>query len=98
MRGIERCVATAPGTAMGGPRPPRRLKEEVGIAARRTHEIGASRAAADKREVHIQPILKDVSGHEAHAGTCAQDPRQESLRNQGVALNSRRSIDPPQAH
>jgi hypothetical protein len=79
MRGIERRGATAPGTAMGGPRPPRRPKEDIGVAAGRTHEVGASRAAADKRDVHIQPILEDVSGREAHAGTSGQDPRQDSL-------------------
>jgi hypothetical protein len=79
MRGIERRGATAPGTAMGGPRPPRRSKEDVGVGAGGPHEVGASRAAADERDVHIQPILKDVSGREAHAGTCGQDPRQESL-------------------
>ena len=79
MRGIERRSAAAPGTTTGGLRLSCRSKEDVGVATRRPHEVGASCAAADKRDVHIQPILEDVSGREAHAGTRGQDPRQESL-------------------
>jgi len=79
MRGIEGRGAAAPSTALGGPGPLRRSKESVGVAAGRTHEVGASRAAADERDVHVQPILEDVSAREGHAGTCGQDPGQESL-------------------
>ena len=53
MRGIERRSAAAPGTTMGGPRLPRRSKEDVGVATRRPHEVGASCAAADKHDVHV---------------------------------------------
>jgi hypothetical protein len=53
MRGIERRSAAAPGTTTGGPRLPRRSKEDVGVATRRPHEVGAGCAAADKRDVHV---------------------------------------------
>jgi hypothetical protein len=79
MRGIKRRAATAPGTAMGGPRSPRRSKEDVSVAAGRAHEVGASRAPADKRDVHVQPILEDVAGRQSHTGARGQNPGQESL-------------------
>jgi hypothetical protein len=53
MRGIERRSAAAPGTTTGGLRLSCRSKEDVGVATRRPHEVGASCAAADKRDVHV---------------------------------------------
>jgi hypothetical protein len=53
MRGIERRSAAAPGTTTGGPGLPRRSKEDVGVATGRSHEVGASCAAADKCDVHV---------------------------------------------
>jgi hypothetical protein len=96
MRRIEGRGAAAPGTALGGPGPLRRSKENVSVAAGRPREVSASRAAADKRDVHVQPTLEDIAGPESHTRTRGQNPGQESLRHQGVALGSRRSIDPAQ--
>jgi hypothetical protein len=97
MRRIKSRAATAPGTAMGGPRPPRRSKEDVSVAARRAREVGTSCAPADKRDVHVQPIFEDVARRQSHTGARGQNPGQESLRHQGVALGSCRGIDLTQA-
>jgi hypothetical protein len=96
MRGIEGRGAAAPSTAPGRPGPLRRSKENVSETAGRPPEVSASRAAPDKRDVDVQPILEDVAGRESHTGTRGQNPGQEPLRHQGVALGSRWSIDPAQ--
>jgi hypothetical protein len=93
MSRIERRRAAAPGTAPGGPRSPRRSKEDVSVDAGRPREVGASCAPADERDAHVQPILEEVASREPDMSPRRQDPCQDSLGHQGMALPSRWDID-----
>jgi hypothetical protein len=95
MRGIECRSAAAPGASTGGPRLPRRSKEDVAVATRWPREVSASCAAADKRDIHVLPSFEDVASQDPYTCPRGQDPCQESLRHQGMALRSRGHIDSP---